>query len=160
MSQVGTYFARKGAGIVCLAQDDTIPVPLITSARAAGGFIRIFAGDSFKPPRALSNVPVERIADPEERLQRMGAMAQAFVGLPGSLSSIAALYATWVRAGGSESHKPIVLLNRNNAFEVIRGFAADILSHSVSHSERLMQFTETVEDAWTRITRLVGDSAR
>ena len=30
MSQAGTYFARKGARIVCLIDALTVPVPLIT----------------------------------------------------------------------------------------------------------------------------------
>ena len=33
MSQAGSYFARRGARIVCLAEDDVIPVPLITAIR-------------------------------------------------------------------------------------------------------------------------------
>lgn len=157
MSQAGSYFARKGARIICLEQGGLIPVPLITSARAAGGSVLIVSSDGFNPPRALSNVEVTPIADPEERLRHLGTLAQAFVGLPGSFATVSALYSAWVRAGGSDSRKPVVLLNRDNAFEVVRGFAADILSHSVNHSERLVQFTDTVEDAWTRISRLLSD---
>lgn len=157
MSQAGSYFARKGARIVCLEQNDVIPVPLITSARAAGGSVLIVAHENFQPPRALSTLEVMRIADQEERLRRLGGLAQAFVGLPGSFASVSALYSAWVRAGGGDSRKPVVLLNRDRAFEVVRGFAADILSHSVDHSERLVQFTETVEDAWARISRLLSD---
>lgn len=157
MSQAGTYFARRGAAILCLEQNNLIPVPLITSARAARGQVTIVAAPAFNPPRALSSVPIERIADPEERLSYLGRHAHGFVGLPGSLASVAALYGSWVRAGGAESRKPVVFVNRNNAFEVIRGFAADVLSHSVSHSERLMQFADSVEDAWARLARLIGE---
>lgn len=157
MSQAGTYFARKGARIICLAQNDVIPVPLITSARAAGGEVLIVGEEAFSAPRALSSIPVERVDDPEARLRFIGERAHAFIGLPGSLASVSALYAAWSRAGGASSHKPVVLLNRDNAFEVIRGFAADVLSHSVSHSERLVQFSETIEDVWARVQRLLSD---
>ena len=34
MSQAGTYFARRGARIVCLAEGRSVAIPLITSARA------------------------------------------------------------------------------------------------------------------------------
>ena len=30
----------------------------------------------------------------------------------------------------------MVLYNRNNAFEVLRGYSADILSHSIPHHDR------------------------
>ena len=73
MSQVGTYFARKGARILCLAEGKTIAIPLVTSARAVGGEIIVIADDKFTLPRALSGVPIEKIADPAERMARVHA---------------------------------------------------------------------------------------
>ena len=158
MSQVGTYFARKGARMSCLAEGNTTAIPLVTSARAAGGEIIVIGDESFNLPRALSSVPLEKIADPEARFARVAALADAFVGLPGSLASISSLYLSWLKAGGGAGGKPVVFYNRNNAFEVLRGYASDILSHSIPHHERLIQFADSVEDLWTRANRLAGDS--
>ena len=95
---------------------------------------------------------ITRIDDPEARLRRIGELAQAFVGLPGSLASAAALYRAWARAGAGASGKPVVLLNHHRAFEALRGFGADIFSHSISHSDRLVTFTDTVDDLWNKVS--------
>lgn len=152
MSEAGTILARHGARIVCLADGALEAIPLITSARAAGGDVLILVDDGFEAPPALADVPLERIDDPEARLKRMGELAQVFVGLPGSLASTAALYRAWARAGAGASGKPVVLLNRNRAFEAMRGMAVDILSHSVPHSERMVTFTDNVEDLWNKVS--------
>lgn len=156
MSQAGTYFARKGARIVCLAEGRSVAIPLVTSARAVGGEIVVVGDEGFSLPRALSGVPLELFADQEARLARVGVLADAFVGLPGSLASISSLYLSWLRTGGGAGGKPVVLYNRNNAFEVLRGFAADVLSHSVPHHDRLIQFSDSIEDLWNRIVRLLA----
>jgi len=156
MSQVGTYFARKGARIVCLAEGKSVAIPLITSARAVGGEVVVIGDEQFALPRALSGIPLEKLATADERLARVAALADVFVGLPGSLASISSLYLSTLKVAAG-THKPVVLYNRNNAFEVVRGFAADVLSHSVRHHERLVQFADTVEDLWSRASRLAGD---
>jgi hypothetical protein len=48
----------------------------------------------------------------------------------------------------------VILLNRHRAFEVVRGFSADVLSHSLKGHERAVQFADTVEDLWSRTQRL------
>ncbi|HTJ59526.1 MAG TPA: hypothetical protein VL418_18480 [Devosiaceae bacterium] len=154
MSQVGTYFARKGARIVCLAEGNSIAIPLVTSARAAGGDIVVIGDAQFELPRALAGVPLEQLGDADARHARIAELSDAFIGLPGSLASISSLYLSWLKAGGGAGRKPVVLYNRNNAFEVLRGYAADVLSHSIPHHEKLMQFADTVEDLWTRASRL------
>lgn len=151
MSQAGTLLARHGARIIFLADETLDAIPLITSARAAGGEVLIVADAAFRAPAALSEVPVERIDDPEARIRHVGELAHGFVGLPGSLASAAALYRTWVRAGAGNSGKPVVLLNHHRAFEAMRGMATDILSHSVSHADRVVLFTDNVEDLWNKV---------
>jgi len=59
-------------------------------------------------------------------------------------------------AGGPTAGKPIVFYNRNNAFEVLRGYIADVVAHSVPHHERLVQFSDSIEDLWNRVNRLVA----
>lgn len=156
MSQVGTYFARKGARIVCLAEGRSIAIPLVTSARAVGGEIVVIGDEDFTLPRALSGVPLERFPAATARHERVAALADAFVGLPGSLGSITDLYQSWLKAGGGPGGKPVVFYNRNNAFGVLRGFAADVMSHSVRHHDRFIQIADSVEDLWNRVSRLVG----
>lgn len=156
MSQAGTYFARKGARIVCLAEGKSFAIPLVTSARAVGGEIIIIADETFSLPRALASVPLEQFADADARLARVAALADAFVGLPGSLGSISNLYLSWLKAGGGAGGKPVVLYNRNNAFGVLRGYASDVFAHSVRHHDRFIQFADSIEDLWNRVSRLVG----
>ena len=156
MSYTGNMVARRRARLVSTAHDGYVAVPLITGARVAGGEVLIEGDDVTALPGALNGVPIERHADPEDRLRRVAALADLFVGLPGSLESAADLYKAWVRAGAGLG-KPVVLFNRNRAFEVIRGLAADVLSHSVRRQDRMLVFTDNNEDLGTRSP---GPSAR
>lgn len=158
MSQAGNLLARRGARVVCLADEGSLPVPLITSARAAGGEVLLIADAGVTLPPALANLPLERLADPEEQLARLAELANLFLGLPGSLASAARLYRSWVRAGAGGSGKPVVLLNRNRAFEVMRGMAADVLSHSVKRHDRMVVFTDNIDDLWNRIAWALGEA--
>jgi hypothetical protein len=158
MSLAGGLIARHGARIVCLEHGNDLPIPLIQSARAAGGDVLIVGDEVVQVPDALSDVPIERIAEGEERLRRVSQLAQGFVGLPGSLASAGDLYQCWVRAGAGASGKPVVLLNRNRAFEVMRGMAADILSHSVKRQDRMVVFTDNIEDLWNKISWALNET--
>jgi len=151
MSQVGAQLARRGARVVCLVEGALEAVPLVTSARTAGGDVLIIADEGFAAPAALRGVQIERLADAEARLLRVAELADGFVGLPGSLASAGLLYRSWQRAGAGASGKPVVLLNRNRAFETLRGMAADIVSHSVPHADRIVCFTDSVEDVWNKV---------
>jgi hypothetical protein len=64
MSQAGTLLARHGARIICLADETLDNIPLITSARAAGGEVLIVADAAFQAPAALAEVPVVLIDVP------------------------------------------------------------------------------------------------
>lgn len=158
MSQAGSILARRGARIICLAEGDALAVPLITSARAAGGEVLIIADEELKVPAALSGVPLERLGGREARLARIAALATVFVGLPGSLASASSLYSSWIRAGGGAAGKPVVLLNRNRAFEVLRGMAADVLSHSLRRHDRYVVFTDSVDDLWNKVSWALGEA--
>jgi hypothetical protein len=158
MSFAGNMIARRNARLVSVAHDGYIAVPLVTGARVANGDVLLVADQTTVLPSALADVPMERFATDEERLRRIGELADAFVGLPGSLESAGDLFKSWVRAGGGASGKPVVLLNRNRAFEVMRGMAVDILSHSVSRQERMLVFTDNHEDLWNRIAWALGEA--
>ena len=85
MSQTGTYFAKRGASIVVLAENGDIPIPLITAARAAGGIVQIIADASITLPPALTGVTMDVLETPAERHARVAQLAEAYVALPGSL---------------------------------------------------------------------------
>ena len=72
MSQTGSYLARKGARLACVVDiADEIPVPLLTSARTAGGEVILIGDESFSEPNYLSGVTVEHAATAELRLARL-----------------------------------------------------------------------------------------
>ena len=156
MSQAGSYLARKGARIACLGEGEELPVPLVTAARSAGGEIVVVADQSFAAPPALHDLPLERYDGPEARLARMASICDVMVGLPGSLASGTSLYRSWTKA----QDKPVVLLNRNRAFEAFRGFAGDIFSHSIKRHDRKVQFADNVEDLWNKIAWLLNEAGR
>lgn len=155
MSQVGTLFARRGARLICLAEKGAIPVPLITAARAAGGAVDILADASIVLPPALETVPITILPERSERYARLGDMAGAFVALPGSLASVSALFGSWTVA----KPKPVVMLNRHRAFDVVRGFAGDVLSHALPGYDKNLQFADSVEDLWNKVV-WVGEQRR
>ena len=156
MVQAGGYFARHGADIIVIDDDLMLPVPLITAARAGGGQVTIIGGPTTQLPLALSEVQLERLDTKEERIARMAELAQVFVGLPGSLQSVASLYAVWARAGAGAGGKGVALLNRNRAFEVLRGLAVDVVAHDVRGHDRMIQFADTVPALWGKIAWLTS----
>lgn len=158
MGQTGTYFAKRGARIVCLAEHGVIPIPLITAARAAGGSVQLVADPTIVLPPALAGVSMEVLETQPERLARVSELAEAFVALPGSLASASALFATWAMAKSQGRKPPVVMLNRHRAYEVMRGYAADVLSPGLPGYDRAVQFSDTIEDLWSRVSRLVSES--
>lgn len=158
MSQTGTYFAKRGAQLVCLVEGNSIPIPLITAARAAGGSVRIVADTSFVLPPALQGVTVEALEDQAARYERVSALADGLVALPGSLWSATELFGVWSTGKTNGRNLPVVMLNRHRAFEVMRGYAADVLSPGLPGHERAIQFADNIEDLWSRISRLVSEA--
>ena len=159
MSQAGAVFARKGVRIVCLAEGNGVPIPLITSARSSGGEVLVIGDGIVTLPPALASMAIEHIVEPDARIARVAALADGFVGLPGSLASAANLYRCWVAAGAGPGHKPVILLNRNRAFEVVRGMSADVLSHSVKQFDRMAVFSDTIDDLWNKVAWALGHPA-
>jgi len=153
MSQAGAYFAKRGAKLVCLAQKDMMPLPVITSARTAGGEVELIADQTYVLPPALKDIAVQRIGDNKARLARVSAMVDCFVGLPGSLVSVTNLYFSVASAG---LNKPVVLLNHRNAFEIVRGFSVDVFAHTNPKAYKNIQFADNIEDLWNRISRMLA----
>ncbi|GHA29606.1 hypothetical protein GCM10007989_26520 [Devosia pacifica] len=157
MSQTGSYLAKRGARILCLAERGTLPIPLITAARTAGGSVEVLADESVSLPPALQAVPVTVIPDADERLAQLNDETDAFIGLPGSLASVSSLFHAWAAARGANKARPVILLNRHRAFEVLRGFSADVLSHGLRDYDRAVQFADSIEDLWIRASRMIEE---
>jgi len=159
MSQVGSFLARKGARLVCLGDEGDVPVPLVTSARTAGGEVTLIAAEDYVEPPALGGVVIEHVATREARLARLAVLSDLYVALPGSLVSATSLYLTWVRGGGGPGRKPVIFYDHNNAFKVVRGYAADVISNSIKNYDRYIQFATSTDDLWSKIGWLVDQGA-
>jgi predicted Rossmann-fold nucleotide-binding protein len=159
MSQVGSFLARKGARLVVLADDGSIPVPLVTSARTAGGAVTLITAEDYTEPSAFGGVTVEHVPDHEARLARLAQLSQLYVALPGSLATASSLYLTWVRGGGGAGRKPVIFFDHHDAFKVVRGYAADIIANSIKNYDRYVQFANSTDDLWNKISWLIDQGA-
>lgn len=150
MTQVGTLFARRGAQLLCLWEKGVGPLPLMTAAQTAGGSVSILSDGSEGLPPTLSGVPLRVQPERETRYAALAEEAQVLVALPGSLASASALFGSWVAPGGRS--RPVVMLNRHRAFEVVKGFAGDVLSHAVPGYDKNIQFADSVDDLWNKVS--------
>ena len=156
LSTAGTLLANAGVQIVCLSENGTYCRPLVIAARAGGAAVTILSDGSLKTADFAAGCSIEVLPEADLRFQRMSEMADAFIGFPAGIVSVRALFNVWVLAGGGSSGKPVALLNRNRAYEVLRGYAMDVLSHSLTNSDRLVIFADTVEDLWNRLERALA----
>ena len=158
MAQAGAFFARKGARIVCIANEGHVCGPVLAGSKSNGGQILILADDAFVVPRAFAEAEIERISDKAMRSKRAGQLSDAFVGLPGSLGSAMSLFDSWVKSGATGGSIPVALLNRNRAFESLRGFAADVASVRVRDLDRKLIFADNLDDLWRGVQKATGTS--
>jgi len=159
MTQVGSFLARKGARLVCIAEDGVVPVPLVTSARTAGGEVTLITAADYIEPSAFEGVRVEHLPDRDARLARLAALSHLYLALPGSLVSAASLYSTWVRGGSGAGRRPVVFYDHHDAFKVVRGYASDIIANSIPNHDRYVQFATNPDDLWNKISWLVDQGA-
>ena len=155
LSNAGTLFARNGARLICLAEGGAYCRPLVVAARAAGGAVTLLSDGSHDSARLVDGCTVEAIEDEEVRYQHLADLADAFVGFPAGLMQVRALFNAWVMAGAGASGKPVALLNRNRAYEVLRGYFVDVVTHSLADSDRLTVFADTPEDLWNELQQVL-----
>jgi len=153
MSQTGNILAKQKAKIIALVQDDLLPLPLLTSARLAGADIELICDKEIDLPTALKDIDKTIIEDTAERHKALAQVADCFIGLPGSLASATGFFLTVADLGAS---KPMVFLNKNRAFEILRGISVDVLAHSFHKAHRNIQFVETVDEIWPKVEKLTG----
>lgn len=154
MSEAGNLLAKHVKNIICLAENDILPLSLLTSARLAGANVELICDKQYSLPKALNDVKTQIIEMRDERLRALGAMADCFVGLPGSLASVTSHFFTIAELGAD---KPMVFLNKNRAYEIVRGFSADVFAHSFPKAHRNVQFVDTVEEIWPKIEKLTAE---
>ncbi|SDG38371.1 hypothetical protein [Pelagibacterium luteolum] len=153
--QAGASVAKHGARLICVARKGEWPRAIIDSAFAQGGAITVMCG----PESAGLNVPqgvvLERYEDEASAARAAVEAARAVIGLPAGIDTVGMLYGAWREAGGAQSQRPLGLLNRDRAYEVVRGFVGDIAAAGRGNVDAVIQFSDSFEDLWTRLTRLV-----
>lgn len=153
--QAGASIARHGAHLHCLARNGQWPRALIDSALADGGRVSVTAvspADRLSLPQGVTVISESTEQQAAARIVQAG---QVVIGLPGGIDTVGMLYAAWTAAGGAESGRPVGLLNHNRAYEIVRGFTADVASVGRGNVDTLIQFADTFDDLWNRLTRLV-----
>ncbi len=156
LSAAGTLLGEAGVQIACLSANGVYCRPLVVAARAAGAEVTIISDGALDARELAAGTHVEVIAEEDARFQHLSEAADAFVGFPAGIATVRALFNVWVLAGGGSSGKPVALLNRNRAYEVLRGYAMDVVSHSLTNSDRLLFFADTVEELWARLERALA----
>ncbi|RDE10510.1 hypothetical protein [Pelagibacterium lacus] len=151
----GAVAARHGMHVICTARNGQWPQALVDSALAEDGVVTVVSGPSTRDLRVPGGVSVQRCDSEIQAGIKAVQMAQAVIGMPGCIETTAALYAAWTGAGGAASQRPVGLFNRDRAFEVVRGFAADIAGVGRGNIDTLVQFSDNFEDLLNRLTRLV-----
>lgn len=150
LTQAGTFFAKKNVKLVCMQGRGGLPMVALGAARAAGGDIEIIVAEDFDVPKALAEVNVTRESDLETRYSMTAEKVQAIVALPGGLSLANDLFQISMNRARSS---PTILLNHENAFEVLRGFFADVLVHNHPNAEGALQVADSLDDVWNRVIR-------
>lgn len=149
---VGEAVARKKAHLVCIACNGEWPRALVDSALAHGGKVTVCTSGE-RTPDVPRGVTIETASDIKAAAAKAASLGQALIALPGGLGAVSTLYNAWVDAGGSDSGRPVGLLNRHNAFEVVRGFLTDIATVGLGGVDQLVQVSDNFDDLWHRLNR-------
>lgn len=153
--QAGTSVAQQDARVVCVGCGGQWPQAVVDSALGAGGSVTVMVGPAAQNPTLPSGVHIERFESDDEAAMGAVRASQAVIGLPGGIATMRTLYAAWAGAGGAACGRPVGLLNRDRAFEVVRGFLFDVAAPGRGNIDSLVQFSDNFDDLWNKLTRLV-----
>lgn len=151
--QAGSTIARRGARLICVSQNGDWPRALVDSALAAGGRVTVVTSSAELPLRVPQGVQVEAAETERAAAAKAVSLGDAIIALPSGIAVTAMLYAAWTDNGGRQSGKPVGLLNFNRAFEVVRGFMADIATPGLGSTDGFFQTAENFEELWNRLAR-------
>ena len=161
MSQAGSFLARKGARLVCLAEDGVVPVPLVTSARTAGGEVTLIADDDYaEPPRLRGRhgrAPADRRGAP--RAPRR-AVARSTSRCPARSPPRSSLYRTWVQGGGGRRAQAGGVLRPQRRLQgAARLRRRRPLQLDPQATTATCSSPTSVEDIWNKIAWLIDQGA-
>lgn len=154
---VGEFIARRKVRFVTVARGREWPRALVDTVLAHGGsatVVRVASDNGIVVPHGVG---IETAPDERAVGLRAAELGDAIIGLPCGLDATAALYAAWSDAGGAKNGKPLGLLNRKQAFEVVRGFLTDVAAVGLGGVDNLVQVSENFEDLWSRLTRMATE---
>ncbi len=155
MAEAGSFLAMQNAQFICFAQKNSFCAPLITALNNAGGEVTIFCEQDFTLPSGLNKIKTKMLSSNEkEKYQQINEASDAFIALPGSLLSAKSLFEIWV---ATDRKKPVALLNKNRAFEFMRGFGVDVVSHKVKKIDQHILFSDNIEDLWHRLNKALSE---
>lgn len=151
---VGEALARKKARLICVACNGQWPRALVDSALGHGGKVTVCAAgdETLDVPRG---VVIERADSVRAAGECAALLGQALIALPGGMGAVATLYNAWSDSGGPQGGRPVGLLNRHAAFEVVKGFLTDIAAVGLGSVDQFVQVSDNFEDLWTRLARIV-----
>lgn len=153
MSQTGKLLASKGVKLVFLVENGVVPMALLKSAFSRGAEVELICDGECDLPGGLKEVNRRTISEQNARYDALAEMADCFVILPGSLATAISHFQTVKELGAKV---PMVFLNQNKAFEIVRGISADVFVHTFPTAHKNLQFAENVEDIWTKVSKVLG----
>ncbi|GGA54904.1 hypothetical protein [Pelagibacterium lentulum] len=151
----GDAIGKKAGHIICPLREGLWPKALVNAALKHAKTQITFVTT---PETVLVDIPagidIETAQDHRAANMRAASLGQTIVGLPANFGTISALYTAWADLGGAQSGKTVGLLNRKNAFEVVRGFFTDVAAVGIGNIDHLIQISDNFDDLLNRLMRL------
>ncbi len=153
MSQTGKLLASKDVKLVFLVENGVVPMAILKSSFSRGAEVELICDGGCDLPGGLKEVNQRTISDQSARYAALAEMADCFVILPGSLDTAISHFQTIKELGAKI---PMVFLNQNKAFEIVRGFSNDVFAHTFPTAHKNLQFAEDVDDIWAKVSKVLS----
>ena len=149
--RLGTLIGERGMGLVFGGGDIGLMGEVARAAHAAGAGIEGVLPEFLRhlEPPLKDGETLEITPDLQTRKTRMLAMADAFVILPGGLGTLDEFFEVLTSAQLGALKKPIVVLNTNGFFDLLRDLIAQIIRAGFARADAasLCRFVATPEEA-------------
>ncbi|MCD7059413.1 hypothetical protein [Pelagibacterium xiamenense] len=153
--EVGKLLRNRRVSVVLAAADGRYPADIVAGAAGGEAAVTLVCAEPERPAGLPDRVAVEPATDARDAARFAAEAADALIGLPGGVASAAALYRAWTDVGGPASGKPVGLLNRKKAFEIVRGFISDVAAPGLGSTDQMIVFADGVDDLLGKLKRLV-----